>query len=95
MVCRYRTMTGEFIFPQLTMNRPVQAAQLADAIIDGRAQLNVVTDVDDAAHTATAKLRHQSYGLGEVILGGQRIVELRQGLADVDQDEIGAFFREP
>ncbi len=76
-------------------HRSVQTAQLADAVIDGRAQLFVVADVDDAAHAATAKLRHQSYGLGEVVLGGQGIVDLRQGLADVDQDEIGSFLREP
>ena len=76
-------------------HRPVQPAELADAVIDRLAQLGIVADIDDTTHTATAELRHQTYRLGEVILGGQGIFDLRQRFADVDQDEVGTFLGKP
>ena len=76
-------------------DRSVQAAQFTHAFIDGFAQLGFVANVDDTTHTAAAGLLDETHSLGEIVLGGQRIFELRQGLTNVDKDEVRTFLGKP
>jgi hypothetical protein len=57
--------------------------------------LGFVADVDDSAHAATAEIYYHTYRFGQVIRSGQGIFDLRQGLADVDQDQVRTLLGQP
>ena len=57
-------------------------------------QRRSVADVDDVRDRAPAVLLHQAGRLLEIFGRGQRVLDFGQRLADVDQDEVGAFFGE-
>ena len=76
-------------------HRGVQAAQFGDAVVDRRGQRRGVADIDDVRDGAAAELVDQTCRLVEIVPRGERVFDLRQRCADVDEDEVGAFFGQP
>src|ERR1700744_4781352 len=73
---------------------PSNPPRFVDALVDRRAHSRFVADISDSAHTAAAVRGDQTHRLGQVVLGGQVVFDLRQGLTEVDENEISALLGE-
>jgi hypothetical protein len=73
----------------------VEPAELVDARGDRRGEAVVVPDVDLAGDDPPVELLDLGGGLGEVLLGAERVVGRRDRLADVEGDDVRALLRQP
>ena len=44
-------------------------------------------------HTVATEIPYQFYGFGQVVFCGQGVFDLRQGFADVEQNDVRALLR--
>ncbi len=73
----------------------VQPTQLFDAAVDRGRKGVEVAHVDLGGDDAAVEVLHHIGGLGEVLRCGSRCGRVLEPAADVDRDDVGAFFCQP